>query len=154
GPASTARAFAATFLEWGRLSARDGKRSEELKALMARAENVLASERAKGASSVRVTLTWAHPELHPILFTNALGSPMPAPEGDATLGIAQARLPARPGTFVEVRLEKNDVEEVARLGAIAVLTATFEELGTNEKIVRVPIKFERAGPATLRFKVE
>ena len=36
-------------------------------------------------AKVRVVLTWSHPEFHPTLWTNALGSLMPAPEGDVTL---------------------------------------------------------------------
>jgi hypothetical protein len=41
-------------------------------------------------------LTWSHPELHPSLWTNALGTAMPAPDGDITLGVAQAIVPERP----------------------------------------------------------
>ena len=32
-----------------------------------------------------VSLVWSHPEFHPVLWSNALGAPMPAPEGDVTL---------------------------------------------------------------------
>jgi Ca-activated chloride channel family protein len=153
GPAATARAFAAAFLAWGRLSAREGKRDKELKDLDARASHVLASERAKSKGSVRVMLTWSHPELHPMLITNALGAAMPAPEGDVTLGIAQARLPVKSGTFVEVKVEADELESAARLGAEAVLTVVFDELGKDEKIVRLPVKFERAGPNVIRFTI-
>ncbi len=153
GPAATARAFAASFLAWGRLAAKEGKRDKELTELRNRAENVLSAERAKAKGTVRATLTWAHPELHPLLVTNALGSPMPAPEGDATLGIAQARMPVRAGTFVEVRVEKDELAATARLGAEAMLTVVFDELGKNEKIVRLPVRFEPGGPPTLRFSI-
>jgi tetratricopeptide (TPR) repeat protein len=153
GPAATARAFAAAFLAWGRVSAREGKREKELKELEARATTVLASERAKTKDTVRATLTWSHPELHPMLITNALGAAMPAPEGDVTLGISQARLPVRSGTFVEVKVEKDELESAARLGAEALLTVVFDELGKNEKVVRIPVKFERGGAETIRFTI-
>lgn len=153
GPAATARAFAATFLAWGRLSAREGKREQEAAQLTTRAEQLLASERAKAGSGARVTLSWAHPELHPVLYTNALGSAMPAAEGDVTLGIAQARMPSKGERWVEIRIEKSDVEAAARLGAELILTVVFDELGKSEKIVRLPVRFERGGPPTLRFNL-
>lgn len=152
GPSSVARALAATYLAWGRLAARD---PNERAALSARAERVLADDRAgKHKGSVRVTLTWSHPEFHPTLWSNALGSPMPAPEGDVALGVAQVRLPARSGAAVEVRLEPDEVERAARLGAEAVLTVVFDELGNDERIVRMPVRFERGGAARLVFSVE
>lgn len=153
GPAATARAFAATFLAWGRLAAREGKRDAELKDLQNRATQVLASDRSKPGTSVRVTLTWAHPELHPVLYTNALGSPMPAPEGDVTLGIAQARLPQKGERWIEVRVEKSEVEALARLGAEMLVTVVFDEIGKEEKVVRVPLRFEKGGPSTLRLSI-
>jgi Ca-activated chloride channel family protein len=153
GPAATARAFAATFLAWGRLSAREGKRDKELQSLLNRAKTVLASDRAPSGKVARVALTWSHPELHPVLYSNALGSPMPAAEGDITLGIAQVRLPLKDGAFVEVKVEPDEVEAAARLGAEAILTVVFDELGKGEKVVRVPVRFTRGGPATLRFAV-
>lgn len=145
--------FAATFLAWGRLSAREGKREQEAAQLTTRAEQLLASERAKAGSGARVTLSWAHPELHPVLYTNALGSAMPASEGDVTLGIAQARMPSKGERWVEIRIEKSDVEAAARLGAELTLTVVFDELGKSEKIVRVPVRFERGGPPILRFNL-
>jgi Ca-activated chloride channel family protein len=100
-----------------------------------------------------VSLTWSHPELHPSLWTNALGTAMPAPDGDITLGIAQALVPARGDSFVEVRLEPGDVAHAARLGATAELTVVFGELGKTEKVVRKRIKFARGGPAVQRFSL-
>lgn len=154
GAAVTARALAATHLAWARLSALEAKRSEELESLSARAARVLSGGRLGGADKpvgVRVSLTWAHPELHPSLWTNALGTPMPAPDGDITLGVSQALVPERPDSFVEVRLEPSDVAHAARLGATAELTVVFDELGKGEKIVRQKVRFERGGPATQRF---
>jgi Ca-activated chloride channel family protein len=154
-PARTARAFAATYLAWGRLAAIEAGRTEEAKALGARLARVLSSEHTSNAAlrGTRVALTWAHPELHPTLWSNALGSPMPAPEGDVTLGVAEVLVPKRENAFVEVRLEPGDIEHAARLGATATLTVVFDEGGEGEKIVKVPVKFSRDSAATLRFSL-
>lgn len=153
GPAVTARALAATHLSWARLAAIEGKRSDELEALSARAQRLLAGTKLdqEKPASIRVSLVWSHPELHPSLWSNALGTPMPAPDGDVTLGVAQALVPERPDSFVEVRLEPGDVARAARLGASAELTVVFDELGKAEKIVRRRVTFQRGGPATQRF---
>jgi Ca-activated chloride channel family protein len=154
GPAVTARAFASTYLAWGFLAARDAKKADEAKAIEARLHRVLATERNQKAElrGPRVSLTWSHPELHPTLWSNALGAPMPAPEGDVTLGIAEVVLPARAGSFVEVRVEKDDLEHAARLGAQAWLTLLVED-GDTPKVMRIPIKFDAKGPATRRFSI-
>ena len=78
---------------------------------------------------------------------------MPAPEGDVTLGIAQITLPEREGTFVEIRIERDELEHAARLGAKATLTVVWNEAESDEKIVKLPVAFEAAGPATVRFAV-
>jgi len=148
-----ARALEATYLAWGRHAAQRAARTSELAALTARAARVLSSVRAPAdnAPSVRVTLTWLHPEFHPNLWSNALGAPMPASEGDALLGVAQVKVPDRAGSFVEVRLEPDEVERVARLGAVAHLTAVFDELGEHERIVDTVVNFQRGGASTQRF---
>ena len=102
-------------------------------------------------NGIRVSLTWSHPEFHPSLWTNALGTAMPAPDGDITLGVMQAFVPERSDAFVEIRIEPGDVAHASRLGATAELTVVFDELGKGEKIVRKRIKFERGGPPTQRF---
>src|SRR5262249_39784659 len=91
--------------------------------------------------------------LHPSLWSNALGAPMPAPEGDVTLGIAAAVVPARQNAFVEVRVEADEVEHAARLGAEAVLTVVFDEGSEREKIVKKRLKFAAAGRAHRRFSL-
>jgi Ca-activated chloride channel family protein len=153
--ARTARAFAATFLSWGRREALAQGKAAEAEALAARLARVRSSERvaSEGLRGTRVTLVWAHPELHPTLWTNALGAAMPAPEGDVTLGIGAATVPEREGAFVEVRLEADEVEHAARLGAKAVLTVVFDEGGAGEKIVRLPVSFARGGPPVKRFSL-
>ena len=100
-----------------------------------------------------MSLVWSHPELHPSLWTNALGTQMPAPEGDVTLGITQAMLPLREDARVEVRLEAEDVEHAARLGAEAILTVVIDEGEDNEVITRLPIHFERGGKPSRVFAI-
>ncbi len=154
GPHATARAYAATFLAWGRLEARAAGRTDEVKALAARLDRVLgASGLEKRGGQVRVVLTWAHPELHPTLWHTGLGSLMPAAEGDTTLGISQALVPDKP-TTLEVRVEPADLERTARLGAKAVLTVVIGEGKDAEVVDRRDVTFRRGGASTLRFSVE
>ena len=153
-PASTARAFAVTYLAWGRLDAMTQHRDDEARAITARLTRVMATETRRNAHGARVSLTWSHPELHPTLWSNALGAPMPAPEGDVTLGIAAVVLPARGGVVVEVRLSPDEVEHAARLGARAVLTASFAEEGDAGKVVKLPVGFAMGSSGVKRFSVE
>jgi Ca-activated chloride channel family protein len=154
GPARTARAFAATWLAWGRADALAAGKGDEAKALGARLAQVRSTERLAGeVKGTRVTLTWAHPELHPSLWTNALGALMPAPDADVTLGIAAATVPVRDSALLEVRLEADEVEHAARLGAEAVLTAVFDEGGQGERIVKTRVVFPAKGPAARRFSL-
>ena len=150
-PAFTARAFAATYLAWGRLDATTAGRVDEARLIATRLLRVISTERSRALPGTRVALTWAHPELHPTLWTRALGSPMPAPEGDVTLGIAQALLPARDGAAVEVRIEADELEHAARLGAAATLTVVFAEGEAGEQAVKVPVVFARGGATVKRF---
>lgn len=154
GPHATARAYAAAFLAWGRLEARAAGNNDEAKALAARLERVLAgSGLDKREGQVRVLLTWAHPELHPTLWHDGLGSMMPAAEGDATLGIAQAMVPDRAGR-IEVRIEPSELERTARLGQRAILTVVTGEGKEAEVIERLEISFTRGGPATQAFRLQ
>ena len=153
-PASTARAFAATYLAWGQLDAATEHRADEAKTITARLMRVLSTETRRNAHGARVSLTWSHPELHPTLWSNALGAPMPAPEGDVTLGIAAVVLPAREGVIVEVRLSPDEVEHAARLGAKAILTAAFDEEGGAGQVVKLPVGFASGDSAVKRFSVE
>lgn len=115
---------------------------------------MLAPDRTNGAAKgTRVTLVWSHPELHPSLWSNALRAPMPAPEGDVTLGISQVILPTRSDAFVEVRLEPDELEHAARLGATATLTVVFDETSAGERIVKRTVKFSADGPAIQHFDV-
>ncbi|MBL9023363.1 MAG: hypothetical protein JNL21_14280 [Myxococcales bacterium] len=154
GPHATARAYTALFLAWGRQDARAAGKADEVKALAARLDRLLAGTGLdKREGQVRVLLTWAHPELHPTLWHDGLGSLMPAAEGDATLGIAQAMIPDRAGR-IEVRIEPSELERTARLGQKAFLTVVTGEGKESEVIERVEVSFTRGGPPTRVFRVQ
>ena len=147
-----ARALAAVYLAWGRTNAAAENRTDEVELLRKRTDRLLDQD-DRSDKSVRAVLLWSHPELHPTLWSNALGSMMPAPEGDVTLGISQVILPRRDTATLEVRMEKRDAEHAARLGAQAVLTVIFDEGTKSEKVVKLPVAFMQGGPATLRFTI-
>jgi hypothetical protein len=151
GGARTSRAMAAAFLAWARDEAKKDKRGDEEARLRERARRLTSLDTTEG-KSVRVLLTWEHPELHPTMWSNALGSPMPAADGDVLLGVAQTTMPvSRANGFVEIRLEKDDAQHAARLGLGATLTVLFDEGTDEETIVRVPISFAGTDPAVQRF---
>ena len=151
GLARTARALAGVYLAWGRSRAKDMSK-EEIELLRKRTLRLLDQD-DRAETSVRAVLLWSHPELHPTLWSNALGSMMPAPEGDVTLGISQVIMARRDGAMLEVRMEKRDAEHAARLGAQATLTVVFNEGRKDEKVVELPVAFTRGGPAALRFTI-
>jgi Ca-activated chloride channel family protein len=146
-----ARAFASAFLAWAREDATKGGRTRELESLRERARRLTAVDAPK-AGAARVILTWTHPELHPVLWSDALGAPMPAPDTDPLLGIAQAVLPRGEGRL-ELRLEPDDARHAARLGAEALLTVLIDEGTPQEKILRVPVAFPEAGATRRVFRV-
>lgn len=143
GPHVTARALAATFLAWGKLEARREGKKDELEALGARLARVMADERREGGT--RVVLSWSHPDLHPSLWTDASGRLGPAPEGDPTMGVAQA-IAGKGPVRIEVRVERGELEAAARLGAEAVLTVVSDEGTDDEVIHRERLVFARSGP--------
>ncbi len=152
GPAATSRALAQVFLAWGRADAKRKRQTKELATLRARAKSLFAAGRTN-PGQVRLTVTWTHPELHPMVFTGREKARLPAPEGDVTLGLAQAFLPKSAAHVVELRLQPKDARHAARLGATLMLTAVFDELGAKERIVVVPVKFEPGGDNILRFRI-
>jgi Ca-activated chloride channel family protein len=151
GTASTARALAATYLAWGRLDALAAGRADEAARISARLARLGAAEGPRGSRRARAALTWAHPDLHPSLWSDALGAPLPAPEGDPMLGIAEASVPARDGLTLEVRLPADEVDHAARLGATATLTVVYDEGEAGERAQKLPVAFARGGPAVKRF---
>jgi hypothetical protein len=153
--AQTARALAITYLAWERDAARTAGRKEDVEALAVRAERILSGARAGGAKTAgtRATLVWSHPDLHPTLWSNALGAAMPAPEQDMASGVAHAVVPRRDDAFVEVRIDPEDAARAARLGATAQLTVILNEGEADERIRRFTIKFGTGPLVTQRFRI-
>jgi hypothetical protein len=97
--------------------------------------------------------------LRPELWSNALGSPLPAGHGDPMLGLAETWLPtAAADGYVEVRLQQEDAKRAARLGVDATLTAIVGEGSASEKIIRLPITFRALSNGAVvenrRFKLD
>jgi tetratricopeptide (TPR) repeat protein len=149
GSAKTARALALTYLSWARAAARKDGKKEVLTRLLARTKSLVAADGA--GPGARVSLAWAHPDFHPVLWSDALGSMMPASEGDPMLGIAQVRVPTTRAARVEVRLEPEEAKLAARFGLTAVLTVVFDEGTDKERIVQLPVQLEGADDTTLSF---
>jgi len=153
--AQTARALAVTYLAWERDAARTAGRKDDVEALAVRAARLLAGARALDSKSqgTRATLVWSHPELHPTLWSNALGAVMPAQEQDVTAGVAHVVVPRRDDAFVEVRIDPEDAEHAARLGATATLTVILHEGEEGERIKRFAVKLGPGAAATQRFRI-
>ena len=153
--ASTARALALTYLAWERETARAAGRKDDVDALAVRASRVVAGGSAAGSKTqgARATLVWSHPDLHPTLWSNALGAAMPAQEQDMAAGVAHVVVPQRSGAFVEVRIDPEDAPRTARLGATATLTVILHEGEPNERIRRFPVKLGPGALATQRFNI-
>jgi tetratricopeptide (TPR) repeat protein len=135
-----ARATATAFLAWARDDATRGGRTDEADRLRARARRLAGSDIAQ-PGSVRFLVTWSHPELHPALWTTALGAPMPATDSFPLFGVAQAVVPASPTPTAELRLDPDDAARAARLGAGAVVTAIVGEGTPEEHIARLDVGF-------------
>jgi tetratricopeptide (TPR) repeat protein len=154
--AKTSRSLASAFLAWARDEATRAGHQDEADRLRERARR-LSLDAVPGGPSVRLILTWAHPELHPELWSNAPGTLMPATDGNPLLGVAETQLSVSAGPFVELHLEHDDAERAARLGAEASLTAIVDEGTEGERIVRIAVSFARTNGKVLekrRFRLD
>ena len=147
-----ARATASAFLAWAREDAlRTGKKDDAEK-LLARTKRLVAGSGKPNAQgeeqSVRVLVTWSHPELHPSLWTTALGTPMPSPDNFPAFGAAEAKSSGQSAT-VELRLEPDDAARAARLDLKVVVTVITGEGTAAEKVVKQEVGFGTvASPST------
>ena len=137
--ARAARATASAFIAWAQADAARAGRKDEADKLLARGKRVAGADAAT-AGSVRFLVTWAHPELHPVLWTGALGAPMPAQDNFPLYGLAEAVLPAA-SPEIELRLDPEDAARAARLGARAIVTALVDEGTPAERIVHIDVGF-------------
>ncbi len=149
-----ARATASAFLAWAREDALKAGKKDDAEKLLARTKRLVAGGgKANGQGeeqSVRVLVTWSHPELHPSLWTTALGTPMPSPDNFPAFGAAEAKSSTQPGALtVELRLEPDDAARAARLNLKAVVTVITGEGTAAEKVVKEEIGFGTvASPST------
>ncbi len=150
GSAKTARAIALTYLAWAWDDARKAKNDDLASRLLLRTKQQLGTGKTEG---IRLSLAWAHPDFHPVLWTDALGAMMPAADGDALLGIAQSYVPGSRKVAIEIRFEPEAARVAARFGLEATLTAVIAEGTNDERVVRVPLKLELNGPTTLRYSL-
>jgi Ca-activated chloride channel family protein len=140
----SARATASAFLAWAREDALKAGKTDDAEKLTARAKRLAAasaSTQGAQANSVRIVVTWAHPELHPSLWTTALGAPMPAPDNFPVFGVAETRSASSAPTKIELRLDPDDAARAARLGLVATVTAITSEGSANEKTTRLAVGF-------------
>jgi Ca-activated chloride channel family protein len=145
------------FLAWARMDAVGAGKKPVAARLRERARRLTAID-VPEKGTIRVVMTWPHPELRAELWSSALGAPMPAADGDPALGIAQTAVPvSQAESGVEIRLSPEDADRAARLGAEATLTAITDEGTDGEKIARLAVRFERieGKPAQKRrFRIE
>jgi len=134
-----ARATASSFIAWAEEQASKAGKKDDADKLRARAKRVSGTDAAP-SGSVRFIVTWSHPEVHPVMWTTALGAPMPAQDNFPFYGVAECVLPAAsPG--IELRLDPEEAAHVARLGATVVVTALAFEGTPKERIAHIEVSF-------------
>jgi Ca-activated chloride channel family protein len=148
-----ARANAVAFIAWAREEALKANRKEDAEKLLTRARRLLAAGGKPGQQndeqSVRVIVTWSHPELHPTLWTNTLGAPMPSPDNFLPYGVAEAKFNGSPAK-AEIRLDPEDAARAARLRVKAIVTVIKGGGTPTETITHQEIGFGSvAAPATI-----
>jgi tetratricopeptide (TPR) repeat protein len=151
GLSRAARATALAFLAWAREEALRTNKKEDAEKLLARTRRLLATNAGAGARAtedqgVRILVTWSHPELHPSVWTTALGAPMPSPDNYPVFGVAEAKSVSN----AELRLEPDDAARAARLGLKAVVTVISGAGTPAEKIVRQEVGFGTTAAPTTR----
>jgi len=136
--ALAARGLASAFLAWARESSLAAGKKDEVERLRTRAARLASMSSGEG---VRVIVTWSHPELRTALWTNSLGSLMPAPDNLPLLGVAQAFVPASPSPLLELRADPEDAARAARLGLTAVVTVIVAEGSDGERLLHREVSF-------------
>jgi Ca-activated chloride channel family protein len=147
-----ARATAVAFIAWAREEALKQGKKEDADKLLTRARRLLAAGGKPGQQndeqSVRVLVTWSHPELHPTLWTSTLGTPMPSPDNFLPFGVAEAKFSGAPAK-AEIRLDPEDAARAARLQLKAIVTVIKGGGTPAESITHQEIGFGTvAAPAT------
>ena len=148
------RGTASAFIAWAEEQATKSGKKDDADKLRARAKRVSGTDAAPDGS-VRFIVTWSHPELHPVMWTTALGAPMPAQDNFPFYGLAEAVLPLA-SPVIELRLDPEEAAHAARLGATVVVTALVSEGTPTERIAHIEVGFadaQRRGIADLRVRL-
>jgi Ca-activated chloride channel family protein len=152
--ARAARAKAIAFVAWAREEALKAGKKDDAEKLLARGRRLAATgakPNARGEdASVKVLVTWTHPELHPSLWTTALGTPMPSPDNFPMFGVAEATLSATPAV-AELRLEPEDAARAARLGLSAIVTVIKGAGTPGETITQKEVTFGKVAAPVARL---
>jgi Ca-activated chloride channel family protein len=150
----SARATASAFLAWARADALQAGRRDDADKLLARARRLAGTDASGQGGNVRFLVTWSHPELHPSLWTTALGAPTPAPDNFPFYGVAEAMVSGSPAAAIELHLDPDDAARAARLGATAIVTAISGEGTADERIARLDVGFGGVAEPRDRVKIE
>jgi Ca-activated chloride channel family protein len=151
--ATTARAFALSYLAWERLAAHKANDPDKVQKLLRRSQRIINSSGLPGG--IRVALTWSHPDIHPVLWSSMANDNTlsPATDGDENLGIGQTRL-GTGGGIVEVRLEKEEARIAKRYGISLLLSVISGEGTDKEKLQMIPLAVNGEGDWTARYRVD
>lgn len=132
-----ALATSAAFLAWAREDALKTGQTDDAERFLIRGQK-LASDHFD-AERIRFILTWEHPELHPTLYGLTRSGALPGRQM-SPFGVAeQTASIAEPS--VELRLDPEDVQRVARLGAEVVLTAILGDGSKSPTMTRKHLRF-------------
>jgi hypothetical protein len=144
------RAWASAFLGWAYQAAVSEKKTQDAERLLARGRRLATNDSGLGA---KLLLTWEHPELRPALWLKTSAGEVPA-KNMTLLGVAEER--ATDTTEVEIRIDPEDAERVARLGAEVTLTAITNEGTSEQKVNSKRLRFgsPHLPRTTLRLRYE
>lgn len=145
------RAWASAFLSWAHKDAVEKGQNNEAERLLTRGRRLLSTGSPTPAR--RFILTWEHPELRPSLWLTTPDGALPA-RTMVLLGVAEGTSGEASG--VEIRVDPEDVAQVARLGAEARLTVVTNEGTKEQSVLTQQIRFGTtdAPRTTIRVLVE
>lgn len=145
-----AQATSAAYLAWAREDAIKAGQLADAKRLLLRGQK-LSSSVGEVAGPIRFILTWEHPELHPTMYGLTDSGAVPSRQM-SSLGVAE-QYAAKDEPRVELRLDPEDVERSARLGAEVVLTAILADGTAEPRTARLRVHFGDAQHPKERVRI-
>lgn len=145
-----AQAFGAACLAWARNDAIKTGNQADAERLLLRGRN-LTRPSALGEEQIRFVLTWEHPELRPTLYGLTHVGALPGRQMPG-LGLAE-QVASQQEPRVEVRIEPEEADRIARLGAEVKLTAIVAAGTAQQRAAEIRTRFgDLTHPKpTLRF---